>query len=133
MKLEQTLELIPAEKLLERVADARTRGARLVQIGATALPDKIEVTYSFDYDGRLETVRIELPAKGARVPSIGSIFPCSCLYENEIHDLFNIAVDGLAVDFHGNLYQTAVKYAFGDVKAPTAKPKPAPAPAPPRA
>jgi ech hydrogenase subunit D len=51
------------------------------------------------------------------------------LYENEIHDLFDIQVDGMAVDFHGNLYKTAIKHPFASIKAPrpnpTAEPKPA--------
>ena len=31
----------------------------------------------------------------------------------------------MAVDFHGNLYKTTVKFPFGSTKAPVAKPAPA--------
>jgi hypothetical protein len=31
----------------------------------------------------------------------------------------------MKVDFHGNLYNTAVKFAFGSTGAPAAKPQPA--------
>jgi len=50
------------------------------------------------------------------VPSISSIYGCAILYENEIHDLFNVKVDGLTVDFHGNFYKTAIKFPFGSTK-----------------
>jgi ech hydrogenase subunit D len=59
------------------------------------------------------------------VPSISSIYWCAFLYENELHDLFNVQVDGMAVDFHGHLYETAVKFPFGSTKAPIVKPAPA--------
>jgi ech hydrogenase subunit D len=115
MKQEQTLEVITLASLLERVRAMRQRNARLVQICATALPDQFELTYSFGGD--------------ARVPSIHAIYGCAFLYENEMHDLFHIMVEGMAVDFHGNLYNTAVKYAFGETKPPAAKPQPQPQPA----
>jgi ech hydrogenase subunit D len=44
------------------------------------------------------------------------------LYENEIHDLFGVPVDGLAIDFKGNFYKTAVKFPLGSTKAPCAAP-----------
>ena len=124
MNPEQTLELITVDALLDKVRALRQQGRRLVQIGATRLPEQIELTYSFDLDGKLTNLRLHIPAAEARVPSISSIFWCAFLYENELHDLFNVQVDGLVVDFHGNLYQTAVKYPFGSTKAPAA-PKPA--------
>jgi hypothetical protein len=39
----------------------------------------------------------------------------------------------MAVDFHGHLYETAVKFPFGRTKMPAAKPAPAAASAPPTA
>ena len=125
MPIEPTLfESVSVAGLLERAESLRRQGFRLVQIGATRLPEQLELTYSFDLDGKLTNLRLQIPAAEARVPSISSIFWCAFLYENELHDLFNLQVDGLVVDFHGNLYQTAVKYPFGSAKAPAA-PKPA--------
>ena len=108
----------------------RKEGYRLVQIGATRLPEHVELTYSFDRDLRLANLRLQVPAAEARVPSISSIYWCAFLYENEMHDLFNVQVEGMAVDFHGHLYETAVKFPFGSTKAPVAKPAPAAAAAP---
>jgi ech hydrogenase subunit D len=126
MKPEQTLEIIPVGALLKSVRAMRVRGGRLVQICATALPEQFELTYSFDLDGRLASLRVLVPIEDPRVPSIALIYGCAFLYENEMHDLFNIKVEGMTVDFRGNLYRTAVKYAFGKTKPPAAKPRPEP-------
>ena len=140
---EQTLELIPVDKLLERVQAMHQQGYRLVQISATRLPDKLELTYSFALEGRVAQLRLHLADDVPCVPSISSIYWCAFLYENEIHDLFNLAVEGMAVDFKGTLYKTAVKYPFGSTKPPVAKAvtatatsaasAPAPVPPPPSA
>ena len=129
MSPEQTFETIPVETLLERVRALREQGWRLVQIGATRLPDQLELTYSFDRENRLANVRLALPGDQPKVPSISSIFWCAFLYENELHDLFNLQVSDLAVDFHGHFYKTAVKFPFGTTKPPVAKPAAVPAPA----
>ena len=130
---DQTFETIQLQALLERVGELRKQGYRLVQIGATRLPEHVELTYSFDLESRLTNLRFQVLAAGARLPSISSIYWCAFLYENELHDLFNVQVDGMAVDFHGHLYETSVKFPFGSTKAPTVKPAPAAVPAPPPA
>jgi ech hydrogenase subunit D len=121
MTPEQTLDLITVDVLLEKVRDLRQRGYRIVQIGATRLPDRVEVTYSFDLRGQLLSLRVHLPPVEPRLPSISSIYACVVLYENEMHDLFHIKVENMAVDFQGNLYKTTVKFPFGTVKAPAVK------------
>ena len=122
---DQIFETIRAEALLEKAGEMRKQGYRLVQIGATRLPEYVELTYSFDLESRLTNLRFQVLAEGARVPSISSIYWCAFLYENELHDLFNVQVDGMAVDFHGHLYEMAVKFPFGSTKAPVVKPAPA--------
>lgn len=117
-----TFEIIPVGMLLERVGSLHKQNCRLVQIGATRLPEQIELNYSFEREGKLVNLRLQLPPENTRIPSISSIYWCAFIYENEIHDLFKIDVDGMAVDFKGNFYQTAVKYPFGSTKAPVAKP-----------
>jgi ech hydrogenase subunit D len=119
---DQTFETIPIQSLLEKVGELHKQGYRLVQIGATRLPEHVELTYSFDRESRLVNLRFQVFAAEARVPSISSIYWCAFLYENELHDLFNVQVDGMAVDFHGHLYETMVKFPFGSTKAPIAKP-----------
>ncbi len=44
-----------------------------------------------------------------------------------MHDLFGVQVAGMAVDFKGNFYKTAVKFPFGTAKLPCASSAAAPA------
>jgi ech hydrogenase subunit D len=119
MSEEQDIELIAVDALLDKARARREQGCRLVQISATQLPDEVELTYSFDLNSQLSNLRLSLPA-GARLPSITSIYGCAVLYENEIHDLFGVSVDGLSIDFKGNFYKTAIKFPFGSLKTPCA-------------
>ena len=138
---EQTIEIITVDRLLEKVQAMHDQGYRLVQISATRLPDKLELTYSFALEGCVAQFRLHLADDALRVPSVSSVFWCAFLYENEMHDLFGLTVDGMAVDFKGTFYKTAVKYPFGSTKAPAVKPAtatatsvpatPAPVPPPP--
>jgi len=115
---EQDMETVTTETLLEKAGEKKRMGNRLVQISATRMPDQVELTYSFDLDSRLTHLRLSLPPEGSRVPSICSVYACSVLYENELHDLFEVQVEGLALDFKGGFYRTAVKFPFGSTKAP---------------
>ena len=118
MNDEQTFPPVSVEDLVSKVREFRDLGWRLVQIGAAALGDTIEVTYSFDLGGRLSNLRVSLPAEGSpRIASISSVYPCSYLYENEMHDLFRIQVDGMAVDFKGKFYRTTVPFPFASRKS----------------
>jgi ech hydrogenase subunit D len=125
----QTTILITAETLVARVREYCDQGWRLVQIGAATLKDGYELNYSFDRNGAFENLRLMLPLTAPRVPSISSVFWCAFLYENEISDLFGIAVDGNVLDFKGKFFQTAVKVPFA-APEPTTLPAAAPAVAP---
>jgi len=130
------IEAIEVGALVDRVKQFRQDGYRLVQISATRLPEQVQVTYSFEREDRLANLRLHLPAAEAKLPSISGVFWCAFLYENELHDLFNIAVAGIAVDFHGKFYHTAVKFPFGTSTSPAPSPKtasPSPSPAAPTA
>lgn len=124
---QEQIELITIDALLEKVRTRKDQGCRLVQISATQLPGQIELTYSFDLDSRLANLRLSLPGEAPHLPSISSIYLCAILYENEIHDLFGVQVDGLAVDFKGNFYKTAIKFPFSSAKLPCASSAAAPA------
>ena len=113
MSENQEFPAVPAESLVSKVRELRDQGWRLVQIGAAALGETIEVTYSFDRELRLANLRVTLPAEGPpHLPSISSVYACAFLYENEMHDLFRIQVDGMAVDFKGKFYRTTVPFPF---------------------
>ena len=121
MPATEHFEIIARELLLPMVRALHARKYRLVQISATRLPDALELTYTFDKEGVLVNLRLSILPQKASVPSITSTYWCAFLYENELHDLFDLQVDGLAVDFHGHLYETAIPFPFGSTKPP-AKP-----------
>ena len=125
MSQEQNIKTVAMDTLRDETRAMHQQGYRLVQISATRLPDQVELTYSFDLDNQLTNLRLLLPLK-THLPSISPIYGCAVLYENEIHDLFDVTVDDLALDFHGNFYKTAVKFPFASDVAPIAK-SPAPA------
>lgn len=115
---EEHIEVITVDALRARVTAKRQEGQRLVQISATRLPEHVELTYSFDLNRQLTNLRLLLPGKDTCLPSISAIYGCAILYENEIHDLFDVQVDGLTVDFKGNFYKTKVKFPFGNLNTP---------------
>jgi ech hydrogenase subunit D len=116
----QNFEVIVASQLLDSVRQMRNRRARLVQICATALPDALELTYTFDVEAKLANLRI-LVDKQDTVPSITPIYACAFLYENEMHDLFNLQVANISVDFKGTLYTTRLNFAFDGTSGNPAK------------
>ena len=127
---QEQIEIITVETLPDKVKAMHEQGRRLVQISATRLPDSVELTYSFDLNSQLANLRLELPADKPQLPSISSIYLCAVLYENEIHDLFGVQVDGMAIDFKGGFYKTAVKFPFATAPKPPAPAKPPPAAVP---
>ena len=126
---QEQIEIITVDALLDKVRAKHEQGHRLVQISATRLPEQVELTYSFDLDSQLTNLRLCIPGVDSHLPSISPIYGCAILYENEIHDLFDVKVDGLTVDFHGNFYKTAVKFPFGSAKVACASSATTPAPA----
>jgi ech hydrogenase subunit D len=116
----QVVEEIPVEALLGRVQKMRTEGWRLVHAACTRLVADQEVSYCFDRDGQsldspdaaslhgMHTLRVRIPMVEPELPSISAFYWPAFLYENEMHDLFGIAVKGMALDFQGHLYTTMV-------------------------
>lgn len=129
---------LSAQELPARAKELSTAGSRLVQILAVALPvaaagdtPSVELTYSFDKDGALRHLRL-LAAPGDKVPSISGVYFPAFLYENELREQFGVDFEGMALDFKGTLYKTAVRVPFA-VAAPVRKTPPAAAPGEPQA
>jgi len=112
MSEEQPIVPVTADTLVAEVQALCAQGWRLVQIGVTSLGETLEVNYSFDLAQKFRNLRLQLPAKDARLPSVSGVYWCAFLYENEIHDLFGMTFDGLVLDFKGTLYQTAKPFPF---------------------
>ncbi|MBF0569931.1 MAG: NADH-quinone oxidoreductase subunit C [Candidatus Omnitrophica bacterium] len=112
---------IQVSELLARAQQMKDQGQRIVQICCTKLPDRLELQYSFDKDYEFTSFRITMPNADAPVPSISGVYLSAFLYENEIHDLFGIQIDGIAVDYKGKFYRTSTPRAFNPVES--AKPE----------
>ncbi len=112
MKIEeQPTTVITVPHLIGRVEQFRKGGYRLVQMNATQVGDEFEINYSFEKDYRFENLRLIIPAE-TEVPSISGMYWGAFVYENEMHDLFGIAVKGMNIDFNGNFIRTKVRYPF---------------------
>jgi len=119
--MSEAQEIIPIAKhdLVGIVAELFAEGHRLVQIGCSTLTDAYELNYSFDKEYRFRNLRV-IVAPGEEIPSISVIYPGAFLYENEIHDLFGVAIRNISVDYRGTLYRTAIRTPFSidNVKLP---------------
>ncbi|OGV48698.1 MAG: hypothetical protein A2017_04310 [Lentisphaerae bacterium GWF2_44_16] len=108
----QDIITIEAEKVLEKVESLFNDNYRLVQIGCTRIGTSLQVDYTFDKEYAFLNLRLILPLENAKLKSISGIYWCAFTYENELHDLFGIKIDGLNIDFSGNFYRKASKTPF---------------------
>ncbi len=114
---QKLIEIIPSE-LVAKVRDMFVEQYRLVQIGCTKLPDRIEINYSFDKNYQFINYRLILANDKVEVPSVSSVYWNALFYENEIHDLFGLNIVGIVLDFKGTFYETKEKYAFATCPPP---------------
>lgn len=110
---EQKKIIVETHELLHKVKKLAHDGYRLVQISCTN-SKFFELTYSFDKDYELVNLRINLVNDKIPVPSITPVYSAAFIYENEIHDLFGLTIEGIVPDFKGRLYRMAVKTPFND-------------------
>ena len=110
---EQLLRDISVEELLGEVKKKSDDGYRLVQIGCTKTDDIFEINYSFEKEYRFENLRITISGD-TTVPSISDSYWGSFIYENEMHDLYDINVKGMNIDFNGYLFKTSIPHPFND-------------------
>lgn len=104
-------ELANGDFLIARVDKLRKSGFRLAQACVVTKTEKFDVVYSFVKGNDLVNLRL-LVADGEEIESITSIYPYAFLYENEMRDLFGLRIRNIAVDFKGELYQTAIAVPF---------------------
>jgi ech hydrogenase subunit D len=110
--MDQTILDIQIPEIKEKAQAMKAEGRRLVQICCTKLPDKLELQYSYDKNFDFISFRVTMADVSTPILSISDIFLNAFLYENEIHDLYGVQVQGIAVDYKGNFYRTDIKRAF---------------------
>lgn len=107
----ENLEEIDLAALLNKIKEVKNDDFRVMQICATKIGDDYEILYTFERGYDVRHVKTSV-SPGTHVPSISDMFPSAFLYENEIHDLFGIAIDGINHDYKGGLYRTAEESPF---------------------
>jgi ech hydrogenase subunit D len=123
MDVNQEIKAIGITELPDETSFFWKNGYRLVQISCAKIGDILELSYSFDKDGKLTHLRVAAPSQNAEIPSISDIYFCAFTYENEIHDLYNVKFNGLVLDFKGAFYRTSVPHAFNPPKETTSEDK----------
>lgn len=87
-------------------AEERLRhGWRYVQILAVNKDDGVDLVYAYMKDGVMENMVVSDVPREAHIPSISDLYLEAFVCENEIHDLFGVAFDDIAIDFLGNFYR----------------------------
>lgn len=110
---EQPLTIVQVGNLIGMVERFRKEGYRLAQMNCTKVGEALEITYSFDREYRFENLRIVI-GPDTEVPSITGMYWGAFVYENEMHDLYGVAVKGMNIDFQGNFIRTSVRFPFRD-------------------
>lgn len=109
LKFDSSFESLPAESILADAKMRQQQGWRYVQTLAVNKDDGVDLVYAYMdmATGKLVNLVVSDVAHGATVSSITEAFFEAFVFENEIHDLFGITFDGLALDFNGNFYRLA--------------------------
>lgn len=109
------------DELLSHVQALKGAGARFVQMHAERCVDdgSYRLVYTFinvraaqeqiarDGNYAIENLVVEGIDQYQEIPSISSYYPAVFPFENEVHDLFGLAITDMQVDFKGFFYQVS--------------------------
>ena len=107
--------------LLSHVQALKGAGARFVQMHAERCVDdgSYRLVYTFinvraaqeqiarDGNYAIENLVVEGIDQYQEIPSISSYYPAVFPFENEVHDLFGLAITDMQIDFKGFFYQVS--------------------------
>ena len=106
VNVEQNFVPVESSQLLTQVKNLKADGYRFCQACATANGKQFELVYSFDKEHQLKNLRLTI-AEEEEVESITGEYWPAFIYENEMHDLFGIKFNHMALDYEGNFFKTA--------------------------
>ena len=109
------------DELLSHVQALKGAGARFVQMHAEHCVDdgSYRLVYTFinvraaqehiaqDGSYAIENLVVEGIDQYQEIPSISSYYPAVFPFENEVHDLFGLAITDIQIDFKGFFYQVS--------------------------
>ncbi|HIU26441.1 MAG TPA: NADH-quinone oxidoreductase subunit C [Candidatus Copromorpha excrementigallinarum] len=105
--VKQNFVPVEVSQLLTKVKDLKADGYRFGQACATAVDDeKFEIIYSFDKNHQLTNLRLVI-SQGEEIESITDEYWPAFIYENEMHDLFGIKFNHMALDYQGNFFKVS--------------------------
>ena len=108
-RFSQVFNEVPLAEVHDLAARRAEEGWRYVQILAVNTEEGVDLVYSYMKDGHLENFTVKAVQKTDVVPSITDVFLEAFVCENEIHDLYGVAIENIAIDFGGMFYQLAEK------------------------
>ncbi|MDO4501917.1 MAG: NADH-quinone oxidoreductase subunit C, partial [Coriobacteriia bacterium] len=109
MNLETSFVNIELDQLRADAEMRKAEGWRYVQMLCTNTEDGIDLTYSYMKDGQLVNPTVRGVKKGQKVPSVSDLFFAAFVFENEAHDLFDVDITDIVIDFGGNFYALSEK------------------------
>ena len=111
MEFSQAFVLLRTDDILEQAQKCKNEGWRFVQILAVNAEQGIDLIYSFmepfvDQAAQAELVNFKVTGvnKETTILSITDYYLEAFVFENEIHDLFGVNIEGIAIDFKGHFY-----------------------------
>lgn len=106
MYTKQNFITIEPADLYNQVQNMKADGYRLVQICCTTIKTGFEILYSFDKDGELTNLRLDMPID-TEIESITKVYWAAFIYENEMKDLFGVKIRHIELDFGGHFFRVA--------------------------
>ena len=108
MTQDQDFSTIKYTEVYETAQKMHDEGYRMVQICGVTKEGMSEVIYSFDKDHYLKNFKVDVPF-GTPVKSITPIYWAAFVYENEVHDLFDVEFTDSKLDYKGNFFKLSTK------------------------
>ncbi len=117
---EQHFEDVSVDDVYGTVEKMQAEGYRMVQICGVTMTGASQLIYSFDKDMELRNLKVLVPF-GTSVKSITPIYWAAFIYENEVHDLFDIEFTDSQLDYKGNFFKLSKKNPWKGPEADNAK------------
>lgn len=108
MAYTQVFTDIQVGDILTWVSGCKREGWQFVQLLACMAQNGVDVVYTLRRDNTVLHATVHDIAPDQHIPSITGTYMAAFVFENEIHDLFGVQVDGIAIDYKGKFYQLAV-------------------------
>ena len=99
-------EDVDVNDLHARAEEYSNDGWRAQQCLCTKTDTGIDITYSFTNEGEVRNLQVRNVQPDTVVPSLQDLFIGLFPFENEAKDLFGVNIEGMALDFAGEFYQT---------------------------